>query len=178
MFSLIEIKKASDGLSFERELVVKDQLMAREPEVLDLSPVTVTGRVYKDRGLYFLDYQMTYTLTLPSSRSLVPVALEHSRAVNEVFIEADQVAAQKELVEEDLVLILEGPAIDLEESVLDNILLNLPIRVLSPEEEADDQLPSGDSWALLTESQYQAQQEEQKAANNPFASLTGLFDEG
>lgn len=177
MFSLTEIKKASDGLTFERELVVEDQLLARAPEILAAGPVTVTGQVRHERGLYLLDYTMTYDLTLPSSRSLDPVLVANSRAVNEVFIEADQVALQKELVEEDLVLILETPAIDLEESVIDNILLNLPIRVLSPEEEAEDQLPSGESWTVLTESQYAAQQQADKEANSPFAGLAGLFDE-
>ena len=43
---------------------------------------------------------------------------------------------KKELVEENLVLILNDDTIDLNESILDNILLNIPLRVLTPEEES------------------------------------------
>lgn len=175
MFHLNEIRKQTDGLTFHQELEVADTLTSRAPEILTLSPVTVTGQVRHERGLYLLDYTMSYELTLPSSRSLTPVLVTNSRAVSEVFISAADVASQQELVEEDLVLILEEDRIDLAESVVDNILLNLPIRVLTPEEEADDALPSGQSWTVLTESQYAAQKQADKEANSPFAGLAGLF---
>lgn len=176
MFYLSDIRKNPDGISFNRELKVTDTIQQREPSILDISPITVSGQLRKEQDLYLLDYTMTYSITLPSSRSLLPVSLDNSQAVNEVFIEAAKQAAQRDLVEENLVLILEEDHIDLTESVLDNILLNLPIKVLSPEEEASEQLPSGQNWTMLTENQYQASQEEQRAANNPFAGLDGLFD--
>lgn len=176
MFYLSDIRKNPDGISFNRELKVTDTIQQREPSILDISPITVSGQLRKEQDLYLLDYTMTYSITLPSSRSLLPVSLDNSQAVNEVFIEAAKQAAQRDLVEENLVLILEEDHIDLTESVLDNILLNLPIKVLSPEEEASEQLPSGQNWTMLTENQYQVSQEEQRAANNPFSGLDGLFD--
>lgn len=176
MFYLTDLKKASDGLAINQTLIVEDQLRQREPAILGISPIKVAGRISHDNGLFFLTYTMTYELTLPSSRSLAPVTLTKQQDINEVFIDQADQAGQQELVEDDLVLLVEDGVIDLTDSVLDNILLDLPSRVLTPEEEASQDLPSGTDWTLLTESQYQEQQAEQKAANSPFAGLSGLFD--
>lgn len=177
MFNIIDLKKQSDGLSFDRQLDIKEALLERDPSILDIADVTAVGHISYDAGLYLLNYQLNYTITLPSSRSMEPVALVESLPISEVFIEEADVREKAELVEEDLVLIIEGDSISLEESVIDNILLNIPLRVLTETEEQEDQMPSGSSWSVLTEEQYQAQQEEKAAANNPFASLNGLFED-
>lgn len=177
MFNLIEIKKQSEGLTFEQTLDIKEALQERDPSILDIADVKVTGHISHDAGLYLLNYQLTYTITLPSSRSMEPVALAESLSVSEAFIEKVDVKSKAELVEEDLVLIIEGEEISLEESVIDNILLNIPLRVLTAEEEQENQMPSGNSWSVLTEEQYQAQQREKAMANNPFAGLKALFDD-
>lgn len=177
MFNLIDLKKQVDGLAFEQKLDIKETLLARDSSILDIANVKARGHISYDAGLYLLNYQLEYTITLPSSRSMKPVILTESLPVSEVFIEESDAKEKAELVEEDLVLIIEGETISLEESVVDNILLNIPLRVLTAEEEKEDQMPSGNDWAVLTEEQYQALQEEKAAANNPFASLNGLFDE-
>lgn len=177
MFQLLTIRKAAEGLTFDQTLDLKASLLEREPEILDLSPVAVKGQVSYEGGLYVLAYQAHYTITLPSSRSLTPVALDQTLEVHELFVAAGEQGRQSDLIDDDLLLVLEEDHIDLEESLVDNILLDLPSRVLTPEEAADDQLPSGDSWSLMTESQYEAQKEAEKEANNPFAGLSGLFDE-
>lgn len=177
MFQLLTIRKASEGLTFDQTLDLKASLLEREPEILDLSPVAVKGQVSYEGGLYVLAYQAHYTITLPSSRSLTPVALDQTLEIHELFVAAGEQGQQSDLIDDDLLLVLEEDHIDLEESLVDNILLDLPSRVLTPEEAADDQLPSGDSWSLMTESQYEAQKEAEKEANNPFAGLSGLFDE-
>ena len=74
-------------------------------------------------------------------------------------------------------MVIEDGFIDLEESVIDNILLGIPMQVLSEEEQVSAEMPSGNHWSVLTEEQYDALQDEKKKANNPFASLGGLFDD-
>ena len=74
-------------------------------------------------------------------------------------------------------MVIEDGFIDLEESVIDNILLGIPMQVLSEEEQASAEMPSGNHWSVLTEEQYDVLQDEKKKANNPFASLGGLFDD-
>lgn len=172
-----EIRKNPEGLAFDQELDLLKELQKRNPEILDLKNVTATGRVAYDTGLYVLDYQLSYTIVLASSRSMEPVELQESYPVTEVFAEDVQSDADIEALEEDLILPIEGGKIDLSESVADNILLNIPLKVLTPEEEAVQGFIEGNDWKILSEEEYQAAQAIKKEENSPFAGLNGLFDE-
>ncbi len=172
-----EIRKNPEGLAFDQELDLLKELQKRNPEILDLKGVTATGRVAYDTGLYVLDYQLTYTIVLASSRSMEPVELQESYPVTEVFAEDAQSEADIEALEEDLILPIEGGRIDLSESVADNILLNIPLKVLTPEEEAGQGFIEGNDWKILSEEEYQAAQAIKKEENSPFAGLQGLFEE-
>ena len=172
-----EIRKNSEGLAFDQELDLLKELQKRNPEILDLKDVTATGRVAYDTGLYVLDYQLTYTIVLASSRSMEPVELQESYPVTEVFAEDAQSEADIEALEEDLILPIEGGRIDLSESVADNILLNIPLKVLTPEEESGHGFIEGNDWKIMTEEEYQEAQAVKKEENSPFAGLQGLFDE-
>lgn len=172
-----EIRKNPEGLAFDQELDLLKELQKRNPEILDLKNVTATGRVAYDTGLYILDYQLTYTIVLASSRSMEPVDLQESYPVTEVFAEDVQSDADIEALEEDLILPIEGGKIDLSESVADNILLNIPLKVLTPEEEDGQGFIEGNDWKILSEEEYQAAQAIKKEENSPFAGLQGLFDE-
>ena len=172
-----EIRKNPEGLAFDQELDLLKELQKRNPEILDLKNVTATGRVAYDTGLYVLDYQLSYTIVLASSRSMEPVELQESYPVTEVFAEDIQSDADIEALEEDLILPIEGGKIDLSESVADNILLNIPLKVLTPEEEAGQGFIEGNDWKILSEEEYQAAQAIKKEENSPFAGLNGLFDE-
>ena len=171
-----EIRKNPEGLAFNQELDLLKDLQKRNPEILDLKNVTATGGVAYDTGLYVLDYQLTYTIVLASSRSMEPVELQESYPVTEVFAEDVQSEADIEALEEDLILPIEGGKIDLSESVADNILLNIPLKVLTPEEEAGEGFIEGNDWKILSEEEYQAAQAIKKEENSPFAGLQGLFD--
>lgn len=172
-----EIRKNPEGLAFDQELDLLKELQKRNPEILDLKNVTATGRVAYDTGLYVLDYQLSYTIVLASSRSMEPVELQESYPVTEVFAEDVQSDADIEALEEDLIFPIEGGKIDLSESVADNILLNIPLKVLTPEEEAGQGFIEGNDWKILSEEEYQATQAIKKEENSPFAGLNGLFDE-
>lgn len=81
------------------------------------------------------------------------------------------------MVDDNLLLILTGDAIDLEESAIDNILLSIPLQVLTDDEKMSDSLPTGNDWAVMTEEQYQAMKADKKEEASPFSALQGLFDE-
>ena len=172
-----EIRKNPEGLAFDQELDLLKELQKRNPEILDLKDVTATGRVAYDTGLYVLDYQLTYTIVLASSRSMEPVELQESYPVTEVFAEDAQSEADIEAFEEDLILPIEGGKIDLSESVADNILLNIPLKVLTPDEESGHGFIEGNDWKIMTEEEYQEAQALKKEENSPFAGLQGLFEE-
>ncbi len=177
MFSISEIKKNPDGINFNSVLEIKEKLIDRNKDVLDVKEIFVQGTISYDDGLYLLNYTLDYTITLPSSRSMLPVDVHQVEEVSEIFIEAVDIHAKEDLVRENLVLVLEEDYIDLEESAIDNILLTIPMQVLSEEEQNSDTMPSGNSWSVLTEEQYDALQDKKKKENNPFSALNGLFED-
>lgn len=176
MFHIYDIQKRPEGISFEKVLTVTEEIKNRSTEVIDVSDVAVKGRVYFESGFFFLDYHMTYGITLASSRSLQPVLLDEQHHIHELFVASESALKEQELVDEEMVLVVEDDHIVLEESVVDNILLNIPIKVLTPEEEAGEGLSSGRSWTLMTEDEFHKDVQEKKEANSPFAQLQGLFD--
>ena len=177
MLNIQEIRKNPDGLKFEQNFDLAQELQERNDEILDVKNVTAKGKAQYEEGLYFLDYELSYTITLASSRSMEPVDLQESYLVNEIFADGQHGSSQQDLLEEDLVLPIEGDRIDLAESVADNILLNIPLKILTPEEEAGSEMPTGNDWQVMTEEEYQQSQKEKKEVNSPFAGLQGLFDE-
>ena len=174
---IIDIKKQAQGISFNEKLAIERAVQQRNPDVLALREVSAKGKVTYDDDFYLLNYELTYIITLPSSRSMKPVEQKKIFSINEVFVENSQLEAKKDFMDEDLFLILEDDGIDLKESVIDNILLNIPLRVLTKEEEQEQSLPSGQNWSLLSEEQYQNLQKGKKEKSSPFAALEGLFDE-
>ena len=176
-FHIYDLKKHLEGIRFEETLDLKTELLERNAEILDLSPVTVSGNVRYEAGFYFLEYSLSYDITMASSRSMQPVNWSETYPVMEVFVENEAVLKEKDLVDEDLILVIEGESIVLDESVADNILLHLPVKVLTPEEAAGQEMPSGQNWTVLTEEDFANQSQEKKEANSPFAQLQGLFDQ-
>ena len=177
MLNIQEIKKNAGGLQFDQDFDLVQELKERNREVLDIQKIVARGQAQYENGLYFLDYTLTYQITLASSRSMAPVDIVEDYMVHEVFASVEDGSVQKDLLEDDLVLPFEGDTIDLAASVADNILLHIPLKVLTPGEEAGEAMPMGIDWQVLTEEDYQKQQMEKKEANSPFASLQGLFDE-
>ena len=169
-----EIRKQSEGLHFEQTLDLVADLRARNQEILDVKDILAVGKV--QYRMYFLDYQLSYTIVLASSRSMEPVELVETYPVTEVFMEGATNQLDQEVLDDDLVLPIENGELDLAESVSDNILLNIPIKVLTAEEEAGQGFMSGNDWQIMTEEEYQAQQAVKKEENSPFAGLQGLFD--
>lgn len=177
MFHIDDIQKTSDGIPFDETLNLTQNLKNRNREILELSPVQVRGTIRFEAGFYFLDYSLSYTITLASSRSMLPVERQESYMVNEIFVDDESILKEKDLVDEDMVLVIEDETIVLAESVTDNILLNIPMKILTPEEEKGQDLPAGQDWTVMTEEDFQKSQQEQKEANSPFAQLQGLFDQ-
>lgn len=176
-FHIYDIQKNPEGIAFEHQLDLKAELMERNQEILDVTSIMANGLVRYEAGLYFLEYQLSYDITMASSRSLKPVKWSESYSVMELFAADEESLKDKELLEADMALGIEGETIVLDESVADNILLNLPIKVLTPEEAAGDDLPSGENWTVMTEADFEAESQKKKEENSPFAQLQGLFDE-
>ncbi|MDR1567868.1 MAG: YceD family protein [Streptococcaceae bacterium] len=176
-WSLSELKKhRGQPIAFDLILDLKSEIMARSGEVLDLTSVAVQGSIESDAFNYLLNYQVSYQITLASSRSLTPVVSNEHIEVAEIFVTKDVFDSLNQ--EDEMVLVLEKDLIDLDESVSDNILLNIPSKILTPDEEKGEGFISGESWEVLTELDYQQKQQSNPKKNaSPFSNLDKIFSE-
>ena len=102
-----EIRKLPEGLHFEQTLDLAADLRARNQEILDVKDIVAVGKVQYEDLMFFLDYQLSYTIVLASSRSMEPVELKESYPVTEVFMEGATNQLDQEVLDDDLVLHLE-----------------------------------------------------------------------
>jgi len=176
-FSLAELRKHSGTpLVFEETLAVEKNLLLRASEILEISPVKVQGALAAQRAEYLLNYKIEFVITLPSTRSLTPVKLPMKLEISEIFMTTEQIEKNSDFVDEtEVLLIEEDENIDLQKSIEDNILLNIPSQVLSEEEEADDIYPSGDDWEVMSEEEY-ATKVSLQGKDSHFEKLKNFFD--
>ena len=70
---------------------------------------------------------------------------------------------------------LEDAELDLLPAIEDHLLLSIPMQVLTPEEVASGDIPSGDDWEVLAEEDFDKAVKKEKQADNPFTKLKGMF---
>ncbi|EPI00608.1 putative ACR [Enterococcus faecalis 13-SD-W-01] len=178
-WSLLELRKYQETpLTFKETINIKESLMKRDNLILDVAPVEVEGLISVERKDYLVHYTVQTTVTVPSTRSLQPVDLSLSFSVDEVFMTAEQYQTRDDL-SADEILIIEGNQIDLIRSVEDNILLAIPMQVLTEEEQEAVDLPKGEDWEVLSEEEYQRRKaEEAETKIDPrLAKLSQLLQE-
>lgn len=179
-WSLLELNKYKDEpYEFSETLDIKNSLMKRDNLILDVSPVDVTGILTVGKDEYLVHYTISVTITVPSSRSLTPVPLQLDIAVDEAFMTQEQFQRKDDRVSDEEIILLEKPTIDLVESVEDNILLSIPLQVLSTEETQTQKMPKGNDWEVLSEEAYlqKKQIEAQQTTDPRLAKLSELFNE-
>lgn len=166
-------------LEFSLEVDVASELMERESDILDVSMAKVTGALLYDHHSVIATCQTDVTVTLPSSRTLQPVPVRLTIESCERYVENGYVSQYAQEAKDEVIIPLESTVVDLTESIVDNILLNLPIQVLSADEAAETDLPSGEGWVLYTEDAYnvQKQKEKEETVDPRFAGLKALLDE-
>lgn len=145
--------------------------------LITVNSAHVAGNLVYDKPFVFAQLEVKAEVVAPSSRSLKEVKLP----LNFKFMESYTKETPTEEDFETLGTIMEltEDEIDLQTAVEDNILLNLPIQILTEEEAQNDEMPSGQDWQVISETAYQEMQKDKKkdTANSPFAKLEGLFDE-
>ncbi|RXT29589.1 metal-binding protein [Lacticaseibacillus chiayiensis] len=167
------MKHDEQPLHFSTTLDVKADLQDRDPEILDVSPIQVSGDVLYDRGDFLVSVNLTGTLVVPSTRSLKPVTMPQNFTFSEIYLTDEGHADQYE--DGEILMPLEESELNLLPAVEDHLLLSIPMQVLTPEEVATGDMPAGDEWEVLAEDEYKKRIEEGKKADNPFAKLKGMF---
>ncbi|WP_125711608.1 YceD family protein [Companilactobacillus kedongensis] len=175
-WNVSDIRKYKDKpFSFKEEIDLETELKSRSKDILNVGKVNVDGQLFNDNGLVISDIKVATNVTLPSTRSLEEVSVPLKFRINEAY-NIDNIDTEE--FEEDTIIIPideEDPVIDVYESVLDNILLNIPTQVLTEKERSENIMPSGNNWTVISEEEYNKQKEEDKQVNPEFAKLKNLF---
>lgn len=175
-WTLGQIRDAGETiLPFKEELDLCEALKERKTDIIDVSPAVMEGYFFEREGAVFLHGQLNLDVTLPSTRSLEPVTLPLKIDIKERYTDHQENLDLEDFLE--TCLVVEDGVIDLVASAVDNLIVNLPTKVLGPGEEGQD-LPSGQHWNLMTEDDYHRHQDEAKAEGDPrFAALKSLLED-
>ena len=126
----------------KKEIIIDEDIYfskedLKETEIIDLQNVKATGKIYKDSlEEIILELQITGTMILPCSRTLKPT--EHKfKADIEENIEENEEKTKKI-----------KKTIDILPIIWENILMEIPIRIINPEAEEVD--IKGEGWELIT----------------------------
>lgn len=172
-------KYRQNALTFDEKLNLEENAKKRFPTtVLALSLVQVKGYIrYYDNEDLSLHAEITGKITVPSSRSLLPVVRDINLIIDERYIEDEQ--RLKDFDETEAVFVLENDTLDVDEAILDNIIAELPLQILTTAEIADDKLPSGKDWHVVSEETFENEKKDDNNSNfDPrFAKLDDFFKE-
>ena len=175
-WSLTELRKnyRNEPLSFEETVDLKADLMERYgDDVLDLSPVHVKGIASVVDGDVVVDAQVKADLTVPSSRSLTPVDLPVDFKMTEFYV-SDPAATQR-FEKTDVVMVVKDDQIDFDKAIGDNILLQIPMHILSKAEQQGSEMPTGKDWEVVAEEDLEKVEKENQSVDPRLAKLKDFF---
>ena len=113
----------------------KDDL--KETEIIDLKNVKVKGKIYKDSlEEIIIQLQITGTMIVPCSRTLKPTEYKFESEIEENIEENEEKTKKIK------------KTIDILPIIWENILMEIPIRIINPE--AEEIEIKGEGWELIT----------------------------
>lgn len=113
----------------------KDDL--KETEIIDLKNVKVKGKIYKDNlEEIIIQLQITGTMIVPCSRTLKPTEYKFESEIEENIEENEEKTKKIK------------KTIDILPIIWENILMEIPIRIINPD--AEEEIMKGDGWELIT----------------------------
>lgn len=142
--------------------------------ILGVAPVKVDGYVTYDDGDATISANVKTTLTVPSSRSLTPVQLPLDFDFSETYID-DRSHFSRYEDDEVVFLLQDRELIDFDTALAENIVEQVPLRVLSADEKAGKPMPNGKGWSVISEDDYEAEKRQNQKVDPRLAKLQKLF---
>lgn len=139
----------------EGEIIIPNDLLLNT-EIRKISPVAVSGFIYNNEEEYELDINIKGVMVLGCARTLKDVNYPFNIDINEVIGENN-----------DNSLEINQNSLDIFPIVWQNILVDVPLRVLAPD--AKEESLKGDGWQLITE-------DEQKEMIDPRLEALSKFN--
>lgn len=154
-WSLSELQQAkNEPIEFKTTLNLENELRQRRPEIVQVAPVQVEGSFVVDQRGVLGKFNIKTLVTMPSTRTFQPVKIPLDFNFAEYYVSHYQtdLSAFDDL---DVVIVLEQDVLVLEDLVIDNILVQIPMQILSDEERHAEitSMPRGNHWKVLTEQQ-------------------------
>ncbi|MHC9532486.1 YceD family protein [Dellaglioa sp. L3N] len=173
-WSLVELKKQSDEpLQVDEMLNLSEGLMSRNKTITSVSEVHVTGILSADQQDVIGHFNVSLTVEMPSTRSLESVDVPLNFSVDEFYVGYRDKALER-FDKNDVVIVLEEDMLNLNSVIEDNVLLQIPMQILTDDERKAEELPTGDDWEVLTEDKLVQVRKEK--VDPRFASLQNFFD--
>lgn len=166
-WSVLQLKAAGrKPIEFDEQISLEN-LKEDHPEIRDVSPFHIKGRVEYSRSLATFTFQIKGALVLPCSRTLIDVHFPIDLHVTEKFYPKQETHYFEE---DDEIHFFEGNTIDLYPAIRERVLLEIPMQVYASKEQLDQALSSGEGWSFITE-------EDKKDQIDPrLADLAKFFD--
>ena len=174
-WQFVELQKyKTEAMRFDETVDLKDVLTTTFGDViLDVTPLTVTGFAQADRDDIIIHANVKGELVTPSTRSLTPVTLPIDFEIDEVYLQDEAHVDRYDI--EDSVILVENGMIDFDQALAEYVALSVPLQVLTPEE-ANEPMPEGNGWAVISEDVFEQQQADAPVeSNTPLAGLADLF---
>lgn len=154
------ITSSVEKIEVKGEVIIPQELF-QNTQIRELKEVQFTGEITK---LCDGDYQITGVLSgimiLPDDITLENVEVKFQSEIEEVFSENSK--------SEEKILEIVQNRLDITEFLWQNILVEIPLKVIS--EKNKDLTLEGNGWRLITE------EELRKGNNSPFSELSKMFD--
>ncbi|NVY96906.1 DUF177 domain-containing protein [Lactobacillus sp. DCY120] len=162
------------SLEIDQTFDVQEHLQIRDPEIIALTPVLVQGSLTWKKPFFWGDFHVQTQLTYPSTRSLTPVELKLDFMIHEAYTNvSEQQLTSEEREQAEVLLFVAHDELDFLKVLEDNLLLSIPTQVLTLQEQNSEVMPAGKQWTVMSEEQYQQQQENK--VNPELAKLKSLF---
>ena len=137
----IDITRLKSGIEDTIEIDQDIDIDVTNTEIIELKETKLKGIISKDSEGYYMDTVLSGIMTLPCSVTLKPVEVVFevpiSGNIGEMLLEIGKIEKKTE------------NTIDIFPIIWENILMEIPIRVVS--EEAQNKTFEGDGWKLITE---------------------------
>ncbi|WP_125767045.1 DUF177 domain-containing protein [Lapidilactobacillus wuchangensis] len=180
VFPVEQLQKSNrQAIKIETKMNLLTALQQRSSDILDASEFTITGTLGSGDLGWRSRLHVVGSLVVPSTRSLLPVDLPIDLEIDEQYVLEDPAPQDDEDDEagsDDLLIVIENNQVDLLAAIEDHILLAIPTQIFTPEEAADDEMPTGQGWEVISEQTYAANAAEREEQPNPeFAKLKALL---
>lgn len=159
-FSVSQIRKEAflEPFSFDREVDVSE-IETLNNDIIKAFPVHVHGTCTLQGEEFMFSFTISGRVIIPCARTLVEVPYPIDIAAFEIFTTAPVITEEEE---EEEIHLIEGEVIDLLPLIKENILLNIPYRVYSEnEEDLEQAIVQGDGWEIVDEADIEQDDEKQ-----------------